>query len=109
VIVFAGLMAGASAAMRGGGLFFAVVAGALWIGVPLWRFAQTLSRAASVESGRWFTLAWRLALLVVFGATALFVPFHRAVSSAGVIELADTVVLRTECPGFVEAVHVRDG
>ena len=107
VIVFAGLLAGASATLRGGGLLFAVVAGALWVAVPLWRFAQMLAQSAG--SGRRFTLVWRLALLVAIVVGALLTPFHRSISSPGVVELADTLTLRAECPGFVEKVLVRDG
>jgi putative peptide zinc metalloprotease protein len=105
VLVLAGLLVAASVLLRGGGLFFAVIAAGLWIGVPLWRFARGLS----VGSGRTLPAIVRGTAIAVVLAAASFLPFHRSVSSAGVVELADTVVLRAECPGFVAAVHVRDG
>ncbi len=109
VLVVAGLLVAASVILRGGGLCFAIIAAALWIGIPLWRFAKSLMQTLHSESGRGGATALRFALLAAVLAAACLVPFHRSVSSAGVIELADTVVLRAECPGFVAATRVRDG
>lgn len=109
VVVVAGLLVAASVMLRGGGLLFAAVAAAAWIGVPLVRGIGSLARAARAESGRSVAVALRAALLLLALAGLALVPFRRAVSSAGVVELADTVVLRAECPGFVAATHVRDG
>ncbi len=104
-LMVAGLLAGASVALRGGGLLLAVVAAAGWIAVPVWRFVESLAGGG----GKWGALAVRggIAAAVVYGA--LFVPFQRPVSSPGVVELADTRVLRAECAGFVEKIHVNDG
>ena len=109
VLVVAGLLVAASVTLRGGGLLFAAVAGATWLGLPLARGVRALLRLAGAESGRGFAIARRGALLATLLGAAAFIPFHRTVSSAGVIELADTVILRAECPGFVAAVQVRDG
>ena len=107
VVVLAGLLAGASVALRGGGLLLAAIAAVAWIGVPAWRFITSLASAGG--QGRWLRAGLRAALLCGAAALALFAPFHRSVSSPGVIELADTRTLRAECPGFVETIHVRDG
>ena len=107
IVVSAGLLAGAAVALRGGGLFFAVCAAAMWLASPLWRLAKTLSPSSGTVN--WRTAGWRLAALASLAGAALFLPFHRSVSSPGVVELADTIVLRAECPGFVEKVHVHDG
>ena len=107
VAVLAGLLAGASVALRGGGLLLASVASIAWIGVPVWRFAASLAKAGG--PGHWLRSGLRTALLFGVAALVLFAPFHRSVSSYGVIELADTLPLRAECPGFVEKVHVADG
>jgi putative peptide zinc metalloprotease protein len=107
IVVLAGLLACASVALRGGGLLLAAVAGIMWIGVPAWRFIGSLM--AGGGSGRWLRAGLRAALLLGVSAGVLFVPFHRSVSSPGVVELADTRTLRAECPGFVEKVHVLDG
>ncbi len=105
MLMLAGLLVGASVALRGGGLLLAVVAAAGWIAVPVWRFAESLAGGG----GKWGALALRAGILAALVAGALFVPFQRSVSSPGVVELADTRVLRAECPGFVERIHVADG
>ena len=108
-LIFAGLLVAASTALRGGGLLFAAIAGALWLGVPLWQMSRAAARAKGSTLDRLFTIAWRLGILVTLVAALVLVPFRRSVSSPAVIELADTAVLRAECPGFVQFVHVRDG
>ncbi len=102
-VVLAGLLAGASVALHGGGALLAAVAAAAWVAIPVWRFF------ASLSGGRWPRVALRSALFLGGLALALFAPFHRSVSSPGVVELADTRTLRAECPGFVERVNVEDG
>ena len=49
------------------------------------------------------------ATLAALIAALIFVPWHRSVSSDGVIELGETQVLRAECPGFVVHEYVQDG
>ena len=109
VLVFAGLLVGASVTLRGGGLFFAVLAGALWLGIPLWQLGKSAAQARGSGLDRWLALAWRLALLALLIGGFLLVPLRRSISSPAVVELADTVVLRAECPGFVRAVRAHDG
>ncbi len=109
LVVLAGLLVGASVALRGGGLVLALFAAVMWIGLPVWRFVESLASTVQSGSARWRVGAMRAAAIVACVAGILFVPFHRSVSSPGVVELADTRVLRAECPGFVEKVLVRDG
>ncbi len=109
VLVFAGLLVAASVTLRGGGIFFAVIAAAFWLGVPLWQMIRSAAQAKGSALDRWFTLAWRLALFAALLGSLLAIPLRRSISSPAVVELADTVVLRAECPGFVRAVHVHDG
>lgn len=105
VLVGVGLLVGASAMFKGGGLALAALAAVMWVGVPVGRFVASLADA--VES--WARVAVRCTVLAAVPAAALFVPFHRSVTSPGAVELADTQSLRVECPGFVEKVHVADG
>ena len=109
MLVLAGLLVGASIMLRGGGLLFAVLAAGLWLGVPAWRAGAAMGRAVRAESGRGLAVALRLTAVAVALAGLALLPFSRPVSSPGVIELADTVVLRAECPGFVTRVAVDDG
>ena len=109
VVVAAGLLVGASAMFKGGGLALAAVAALTWVAVPVWRFVAALGSSAGGGAARWLRFALRFAVLAGVPVAVLLVPFHRAVTSPGVVELADTQELRVECPGFVEKVLVRDG
>lgn len=109
VVVFAGLLVAASVTLRGGGIFFAVIAAVLWLGVPLWQMIKSATQAKGSALDRWLAISLRLGLFVLLSAGLLLVPLRRSISSPAVVELADTAVLRAECPGFVQAVHVHDG
>ena len=108
-VVLGGLLVGASALLRGGGLLFAAAAGVMWLALPLWQFGESVARHAGRDPRRWFGFAGRVALAAVLVAGLLLAPFRRAVSSPGVVEFADTQILRAQCPGFVERIIVRDG
>ena len=108
-LVGVGLFAGASAMFKGGGLALAALAVVAWVAVPLGRFAASLADSAGGAAGNWRRVALRGAVFVAVPSAVLLVPFHRSVTSPGVVELADTQSLRIECPGFVEKVAVRDG
>lgn len=109
LVMLAGLLVGASVALRGGGLLLAVVAAVGWTALPLWRFVESLATGVSASGGKWRTFALRGGIAAALIIGAFVVPFHRSVSSPGVVELADTRVLRAECAGFVETIHVSDG
>ena len=109
VLVGVGLIVGASAMFKGGGLALAVLAAVVWVAVPVGRFAASLTDSVGGSAGNWARAFFRLAALAAVPAAVLLVPYHRAVTSPGVVELADTQSLRVECPGFVEKVNVLDG
>ena len=109
IVVLGGLLVSASALLRGGGLLLAAAAGAVWLALPLWQFGESLARQSGRDPRRWLACAGRAALAVAVVAGLLFAPFRRAVSSPGVVEFADTQILRAQCPGFVERIAVRDG
>jgi len=109
LLVMAGLLVGASVALRGGGLLLAVIAGAMWVALPLGRFVSSLIAAIRAGTGRWSALLLRTGGLAAVVAAVIFVPWHRSVTGDGVVELAETQVLRAECPGFVLRELVQDG
>lgn len=109
VLVFAGLLVAASVTLRGGGVLFAVIAGVLWLGIPFGQMIKSAGQAKGSALDRWWTISWRLAVCALVIGGLLLVPLRRSVSSPAIVELADTIVLRAECPGFVQSVHVRDG
>jgi len=109
VVVLVGLLVAASVALRGGGLLLAVVAAIAWVALPVSNFVHGLATSIHGGAGRWSTVAVRLGALVTAVALIVFVPWHRMVASDGVVELAETQVLRAECPGFVVRELVQDG
>jgi putative peptide zinc metalloprotease protein len=108
-LVAAGLILAASTLLRGGGMLIAAFAVLVWIGVPLLRFGEMLGEQIGRDPRRIANASLRAIALSVAIGFILFIPFHKPVASEGVVELADTRVLRAECPGFVASVHVTDG
>ncbi len=109
LIVFVGLLFGASALLRGGGILFAVVAAIMWLSAPILTVAREFSGWLKSGTGTSLRLLVRGALLLGAAAALLFTPYHKSVVAPGVVELADTRILRTECSGFADQILVRDG
>lgn len=105
-LVLGGLIAGATSLLRGGGLALAALAVVAWIGLPFWQFMTRLGKSLPGNGG---AVLLRVALAILLVLSVGFVRFHRVVSADGVLEYADTQILRVECPGFVEKVNVEDG
>lgn len=106
LVVLVSLVAGATSMLRGGGLAFAALALVGWVALPLWRFATQLSRQVS---GHVPSLIARGVAALAIVSTIGFAQFRHTVRATGVVEFADTQILRVECPGFVEEVLVEDG
>ena len=106
--VVAGLLVIGSVLLRGGGLLLAVVAAVLWFAPPMVRAVHSLRRTTQLQPGTAWTFAVRLLAAIGLVGAVLFVPFKRPVSSMGIVEWADTRVIRAECPGFVESVFAAD-
>ncbi|HEY3900128.1 MAG TPA: HlyD family efflux transporter periplasmic adaptor subunit [Chthoniobacter sp.] len=109
LVVLAGLLMGATVALHGGGLILAVIASLTWVAMPAWQFVTSLAQGVRSSGLPLFYSAWRPCALVAVAAAILFIPWHGSISSAGVIELSDTQILRADCPGFVEKELVHDG
>ena len=108
-LVFAGLLVAASVTLRGGGLLFAVIAGGLWFASALSQMWKSAAQSKGSGADLWLAMVWRLTLFLAAAIALALAPLRRSVSGPAVMELADTTVLRAECPGFVKAVHVHDG
>jgi putative peptide zinc metalloprotease protein len=109
ILVLAGMIAAASVALRGGGLLLAVFTAILWLWSGVGRFLKQLWQTAATRPGGIFRLIRRTTAITALAAFALFFPWRATLSDPGVIELADAVVLRADCPGFVESIHITDG
>ena len=109
IVVVAGCLLAASVMFRGGGLLISVLASVAWIGVPLVMFVKQIRDSLHRGMGSMLHVALRLA--VVFGLVWLvfFSPYRKTVVARGVVEFGDTRILRAECPGFVERLHVKNG
>ena len=103
-LVLAGLILAASVLFKGGGLLLAVIAAIAWAVIPLIAFVRSIKGPGSAGG-----LIVRGCAAVALAAVAVFFPYHKTVVAPGVVEFANTRILRAECPGFVERVHVRDG
>ena len=86
---------------------FAIVAASLWWAPAPGDSPSTLRTAAGAHG--WAAPALRVTLLAALAGLALFLPWHRSVSSPAVVELPETLIIRAECAGFVERVLVEDG
>jgi putative peptide zinc metalloprotease protein len=109
LLVLAGLLLGASVLLKGGGLLLAVVAALAWLVLPAAMFIRQVAGLARGGAGTFRNLSIRLTLVVALACTAVFFPYYKTVVAPGVVEFADTRVVRAECPGFVEKIHVTDG
>jgi putative peptide zinc metalloprotease protein len=109
VVVLVGLLVAASVALRGGGLLLAVIAAIAWVALPVSHFVHGIATSIRGGAGHWSTVAVRAGAILTVVALVVFVPWHRMVASDGVVELAETQVLRAECPGFVARELVQDG
>lgn len=109
IVVLGGCLVAGSVALRGGGLILAALAGCVWMALPLVRFGKMLAERIHAGVGSGAALLLRGSLLLAVVAGILFVPWRPVAAGDGVIELTDTDILRTECPGFILREWVRDG
>jgi putative peptide zinc metalloprotease protein len=109
VTVVAGCLLAASVMFRGGGLLIAVVAAVVWIGLPTVAFVRQIRD--HLRRGMGGTAEIALRLLVIGAAVWLifFSPYRKTVVARGVVEFGDARIVRAECPGFVERMHVKTG
>ena len=109
IAVFAGMMLAASVMFRGGGLLLAVIAGVVWVATPMLAFARQIAASMRQGTGAVAGVALRLALIAGLVALVFFAPYRKTVVVRGVVEFGDTRIVRAECPGFVDRIHVQDG
>jgi putative peptide zinc metalloprotease protein len=109
ILVTAGLLVAGSVLFKGGGILLSAIAVFGWVAMPVVRFFKMIANTVGRAPGRWTQIGLRLGLAAAAVAAILFAPFHRKVAGHGIVEMADTRILRAECPGFVESVSVADG
>lgn len=109
IAVLGGMLLAASVTMRGGGLLLAVGGAVVWVAVPVFRFFSQLTAQLGHAGASWPRAILRVTALIALVAAIIFVPWHKSVSSDGVVEWSDTQTLRADCPGFVLQELVKDG
>ena len=109
ILVLAGLLIGASVLLKGGGLLLAAVAALAWLVLPMVMFLKQMAGLVRGGTGGFVPFVVRSVLILGLAAGVAFFPYRKTVVAPGVIEFADTRILRAECPGFVDRIHVRDG
>lgn len=97
--------------LRNLGRFLAFSALLAWVIMPLWTFCKGLQ----LKSEDWKPQG-RMRRLMTVGGTALvafiimcFVPTELTIDRSGAVELADPDLVRTDVPGFISAVYVKEG
>lgn len=110
ILVCVGLVIAAAALFHGAGIVLAVVAVAMWLGLPALGMCRTLRNEFSrdpAKLGRFVTVAGGLSAALAF--LLLCVPWPGGRTAPGFVEYSPMHVLRAETPGFVRAINVADG
>lgn len=109
VLIFITLLIGASMLFRGGGLVLAFIALLFWAVPLLYSLGSVFKKDQAGEPAVWWPALWRCTLAAAVLVAVAVVPFRVAIKAPGVIEAAHEVILRAEGPGFLTAIHARDG
>jgi putative peptide zinc metalloprotease protein len=109
IFVCATLLVVTSVLFHGAGLLLSLAAGAIWIGLPVFRFVRYLLYGTAVEQPnrlRFALLAGSAALAV---SLVLAAPWPGAERAHGVVEYAPLTVVRADSAGFYRELRIRDG
>ncbi len=109
VLVCVSLSVAASVLFHGAGLALAVVGLASWLVPPVIRATRALAQQHAINP---LTTVRATAIATGLAAAAWFLlclPWPGKCTAPGVIEYRDSIVARAGSPGFVTAIHVKDG
>ena len=109
VVTMGVLIIAASTMWKGGGLILGIFCGVLWVVPGLYSFINTLATGEGVGAASRMRLIFRLALFAAVVAVVCYIPIYPTVTSPAVVQVKDMVVLRAECPGFINRVLVKEG
>jgi putative peptide zinc metalloprotease protein len=110
LLVTLSLLIMASVLFRGAGLALAAVGVILWFGRPLWGFLRSLNHLRVQHPERLFRASLVSSGLMGAVFAALFgLPSPVMTTAPGVVDFTDGEVVRAETPGFIEAIHVKNG
>jgi putative peptide zinc metalloprotease protein len=110
LLVTLSLLIMASVLFHGAGLALAAVGVVLWFGRPLWGFLRSLNHLRVQHPERLFRASLVSSGLMGVLFAALFgLPSPVMTTAPGVVDFTDGEVVRAETPGFIEAIHVKNG
>ncbi|MGI9518414.1 MAG: HlyD family efflux transporter periplasmic adaptor subunit [Pirellulaceae bacterium] len=97
----------AASLLHGIGLLIALMAGVLWLGLPVYNFTRYMISGNDFDQPDRVRFARVTAtLLAVLLLAALVCPAPSVITAPAVIEYADLQVLRNESAGFVQSIEV---
>ncbi len=110
ILVSATLLIAATAMFAGAGLVLGILAGIMWLGVPLARFCKFFASDPSLTSRQRGGFVLKLASAAAASSLLLTtVPWPGTVSAPAIVEFAPMAVVRAGSPGFVENIQVANG
>ncbi len=107
-IVFTLLIA-ASFLFKGGGLLLAVIGFFFWIIPIVSGLYRYMKDGHGQERPILSTALFRCGLLVLLCVLLAWIPLRVQIRAPGLLQFSDQVVLRADCPGFINGIHVLDG
>lgn len=110
VLVSVSLIIAATALFAGAGVIIAVVAGVLWLGLPLVRFGKYFCTDPSVSTSNRLRLVTSTAVMLAL-STLFFtvVPWPGVVRAPAIVEYSTMAVVRAGSSGFVQKLMVQNG
>lgn len=82
-----------------------------WVVMPLWGFFKGLNlKAADMKSGgRLQRVKWVGGIMLAAFVLLCFTPWEMKIRRSGAVELADPDEIRSEVPGFISEIYVKEG
>jgi len=109
IAVCISLAIAASVLFHGAGLLLAAAGLTAWLVPPVLRAFRAVASQYRVNPWTALRAGAVAVVLAVAGLGLLHLPWPGACTAPGIIEYCESVVVRAESPGFVTAIHVRDG
>jgi putative peptide zinc metalloprotease protein len=109
MVVMVTLLTAATFLLGGGGLILAVVAGLGMVVPPLKNLYLYLKEGRPGERPDPKVYGLRLGIILGLLVLLALFPFRPTMTAAGVTSFGDASIIRVECPGFVDKIHVAAG
>lgn len=103
------LLIAASMLFKGGGLLFAVLGFAFWVGPMTISFLRYLWNGNDHEKPNRLHAITRCILIGIALFLLTLIPIGMTIRSPALVQFSEQIILRAECPGFITGIHVRDG